>query len=399
MKSVKYGQAAIIAAILALTGNAVRAQESCPLKNAVEIYKRRITEVVGYDSSTGRLVRTPASGDCCKEGKCCSSYKPYDVKCSGCKDGQCCKTEDCCNSKKCDAKCSCCKDSKCSCCEDGKCGCDKDGKCSCEKDKTSVTKTGCASCPFASNLAKRTAIIMVMPASMPLPACCMEAMGMLPHPPMPPGPHVFLPPMMPPMPPIPPTPSMGIGAPVAMPPMPTICPPCAYQDWSYRPIAMPPMPGVCPPGPGHIGNTVWAECPGCAIQCCTTPATSAKVCIIAASSSDQDQLAMQISDDTCIRCKKMTIKIGDNEITVSRFDDRVRVRGEDLKATADCVRTEGKDGLILEGKVVMHCKKDGRSANVIADRVGLDLSNGTVAIQRVAKPSTIGITPVIHESK
>ncbi len=108
---------------------------------------------------------------------------------------------------------------------------------------------------------------------------------------------------------------------------------------------------------------------------------------------------MQIGEDTCIRCKKMTVKIGDNEITVSRFDNRVRVRGEDLKATADCVRTEGKDGLILEGNVVMHCKKDGSSTNVIADRVGLDLSNGTVAIQRTAKSPTLGITPVIHKSK
>src|SRR5581483_8245224 len=145
MKLVRYGQAAIIAAIIALTGNAVRAQESCPHKEC-GIYNR-ICEVLGYDSA-GRLVRTPASGGCCKEGKCCSSYKPYDAKCPSCKDGQCCKTEDCCSSQKCDAKCSCCKDSKCSCCKDGECACDKNGKCSCGKDKTSAAKTGCDCCPF-----------------------------------------------------------------------------------------------------------------------------------------------------------------------------------------------------------------------------------------------------------
>jgi hypothetical protein len=175
-----------------------------------------------------------------------------------------------------------------------------------------------------------------------------------------------------------------------MPPMPAVCPPGYNQDWVYRSVAMPPMPTACPPCTA-FGNTVWAEGPGCAIQCCTTPATSAKVCIIAASSSDQDQLAMEVGDDTCIRCKKMTVKIGDQEFTVSRFEDRVRVRGEALKATAGCVRSDRKGHLILEGDVVLHLKKDGH-APTYADRLELDLNNGAMTIQRAAKAAS----PAVH---
>ena len=99
---------------------------------------------------------------------------------------------------------------------------------------------------------------------------------------------------------------------------------------------------------------------------------------------------MSIGNETCcIRCKKMTVKIGENEITVSRFDDRVRVRGEDLKAIADCVRTEGKDHLILEGDVVLRYKKDGHSANVTGDCVELNLSSGALTIKPAAAKTTV----------
>lgn len=390
MKLVRYGQAAIIAAILSLTGNAVWAQQPCPQKDC-GIYNR-ISEVL---SSIPCEIKVKcyvskdccASGACCKEGKCCSSYKPYDAKCSCCKDGQCCKAEDCCASQKCDSKCSCCKDSKCSCCKDGECACDKNGKCSCGKDKTSATKTGCDCCPFMSNLTKRTAIIMVMPASMPLPPCCMEAMGMLPHPPMPPGPHVFLPPMMPPMPPIPPTPSMGIGMPVAMPPMPAVCAPCPDVNTSWATGTR-----IVAPCPTAKGLTIAA--PG---YFCTSTA-DAKV--RQETAEKNEQLVMFVGDATCISAKKkMTITIGDTKLTLSRFDNRVRIRGEELKATATCVRSDCKDRLILEGNVVLHYKKDGHTAHVTGECIELDLSNGTMAIHKAEKPATIGYYGGAYESK
>jgi hypothetical protein len=318
MSSVRYGQAALIAVIMTLTGNTVWAQEAGQYNV--------VPHGVYFSTQIG-----------CKAGTCS-------------KDGDCC-----CKSGKCEAKCACCKDNKCECKDGSECCCAKSGKCCCGKDRTSVEKDGCG-CPFLGNLAKRTAIIMVMPSSLPLPvSCCMEAMGMLPHPPMPPfppGPHVFLPPM--------PTPI----------PMPHVEP--SYGDVSYG------VRTVCPPGCVPCSNP--------------SPVAVAKVRIAAASSSDQ--LAMCVGEETsiCYKCKKMTVKICDNEITVTRFDDRVRVRcGEELKATADCVCTDGKDRLILEGNVVMHCKKEGRSfANVMkGEHIEVNLSNGAVTIKQHAETAVI----------
>lgn len=346
MTLVRYGQAAMIAAIMVLMGNSVWAQQAEP-----------------------KCIRFELKTECCKDGKCysckevesCCDSKKCDAKCSCCKDGKCCSQ---CKKGDTNAIGACCKDSKCACCKDRECGCDKKGKCSCGEDNTVSTKAACGCCPIMSKLAKHTAIIMVMPASMPLPACCMEAMGMMPHPQMPPGPHVWMPPMMPPFPPIPPTPSMGIGAPM-MPPM--------NVDWCLGYASC----------PAH-GNTVFAASAPSVVPCSATPpATPAKVCITAASASDQ--LEVDVGDETCIRCKKMTIKIGDNEITLSRFDDRVRVRGEDLKATADCIHSDRKERLILEGDVVLHYKKDGHCAHVHGERIELNLSSSAMTIQKAVK--------------
>jgi hypothetical protein len=114
-----------------------------------------------------------------------------------------------------------------------------------------------------------------------------------------------------------------------------------------------------------------------------TPSTTAKVQIVAVPSSSE--LEMKVGDDTCVRCKKMTVTIGGNEIMLSRFEDQVRVRGEELKATADSVRSDRKDRLILEGDVVLHYKKDGHCANVTGDRIELNLSSGAVTIKPAEK--------------
>jgi len=306
MMLVRSGQAALIAAILTFSGNTVWAQAP---------------------NSSGSL-----SADCCQQANCC------EVK-HACATGKCCK-----NGK-------CCKDADC---------CYKDGKCCGSKDKTNVAKAGCG-CPFLSKLTKRTAIILVMPSSLPLPvSCCLEAMGMLPHPPLPvplpAGPHVFLPPMPSPIP-----------------------APYAEPTYGYEAGSLKCIPPVC------VSSPVVA----CGI---TTPATAAKVCIRATPSGDR--LEMGIGEETSIRCKKMTITVNDKEMTVSRFDDRVRIRGADLKATADCVRTEGKDRLILEGDVVLHYKRDGHSANVTGERIELNLSNSALTIQRGAKTT---VTPAVYE--
>lgn len=301
---VRYGQAAMMAAIMTLAGNAVWAQNTSPQKCNSDT-------CIGY-----RAILT-----CCKDGKCC-------------KDGNCCS-----KSKKCEANCACGKDNKCECCKGDDCAC---GKCGCKK-------TTSAGCPIMHKLAKRIGIIMIMPASMPLPApCCMEAMGMLPHPPLPP-PHVLVPPPLPPPVPFPHAVQFNEGNSGTM----------FYS-------------GITPAGPPSVYQI-------------SAPATATKMHITAAPSSDQ--LEMHVGEETCIHCKKMTVTVGENEITVSRFNDHVRIRGEGLKATAGSVCTDGKDRLILEGDVVLHCKKDGQTvAHVMkGEHIELNLSNGAMTIQGAAK--------------
>ena len=319
MTLVQYGQAATITAIMVLTGNTVWAQTG---------------ERQGTIPFTAYFTM---KAECCKDGKCG-------------KAGDCC-----CKNQKCDAKHTCGKDNKCECKDGGESCCAKSGKC-CKETK--------CSCPFLSKLAKRTALIMVMPASLPLPACCLEAMGMLPHPPLPPPPHVFLPPMPAPILPSPPV--------VNAPPVVNV----NEVNTSTGILGLTPA-----------GSSVFA----CSIP---APAIATKVRITAAPSSDQ--LEISVGEETCIRCKKMTVQIGDNAIRVSRFEGRIRVRGEDLKATADCVRTEGKDKLILEGDVVMHSKKNGRSTHVTGDCIEMSLSSTAMTIQRTAKPA---VTPALHYEK
>lgn len=145
---------------------------------------------------------------------------------------------------------------------------------------------------------------------------------------------------------------------------------------------------------GCISGLTPAGTPTVSTCSITTVKPAAKVRVAAMPGYD-DRLEMCVGDETCIRGKKLSIQVGDNgqEITLSRFDDRIRVRGEELKATADCVRTEGKDRLILEGEVVMHYKRDGRAiANVMrGDHIELNLSNGAVTIKSL---QSIGHEPV-----
>jgi hypothetical protein len=476
----RYGQAAVLAALATLMGNVAWAQQGCisGLAPADCCQKAKCCNDKGCC----------ATGACCKDGKCCKNEGNY---CIGCRfeivesDGKCCKDGGCCcKGKKCDAKCTCCKDSKCECGKGGECCCGKSGKCCCTdkgacccKDKSSIKATGCGCCPFLSKLAKGTAIIVVMPSSLPLlGACHVEAMGMLPHPPLPLGPQVVLPAPLPPPPPmlappgLPVMPPPTVAIPVPPPscytgpaPMPVLCAPTPDAAVTpskantqvetclqlldlvselcslVRPLNTPSMcasalellmermspiayaqapaayvthpPQYIPPSPpfpaprepnaqeantgslifgigvnsnsGLTGSIISSGSPAivpCGISA-AAPAADPKVRIIAIPSSYSCELEMNVGDETCIRCKKMTVKIGDNEITVSRFDDRVRVRGEELKATADSVRSDRKDRLILEGDVVLHYKKDGHSANVTGDCIELNLSSGAVTIK------------------
>lgn len=174
------------------------------------------------------------------------------------------------------------------------------------------------------------------------------------------------------------------------PPNPTL--PSA-QYLQHPPQYMPPS----PPGPVAIlPQPTPVDGPPCypptSMQTCSAASGASaptKVRIVAKPSSDQ--LEMSVGDDACMTCKKMVVKLGESSLTLTRVEGKVRVRGTDLKAKADCVRTDRKDRLVLEGDVVMHYSKDGQDAKVTAERIELNLATGAVTIKGTGSLERIGV--------
>ena len=108
------------------------------------------------------------------------------------------------------------------------------------------------------------------------------------------------------------------------------------------------------------------------------------------------QLEMSINDDdACVSSKKLTMNVADCRLTLTSKDGRVRVRAVELDAKADCIRTDRKDHLILEGDAVLHYRKDGQCADVNAERIELNLATGSVTIKPIDKLQRVhgGIMP------
>jgi hypothetical protein len=399
---VRYWQAALLAALATLMGDVVWAQD----------YQQAIQN--GFASGYA----PPAVGVSCP-------HAAAQMKCG--EATPCCQTGDCCTEDKCCKEADCCKEGKC--CEANKCDCAKGGECCCKKGECKCNKSSCCKgaccgcCAIPAKEKKSATIIVVMPSPLPMFGVCHPESGLMP-PPM--NPQVMLPcPPPPPMmaPPGLPMPGMTLPPQMVGMPMPSTyyaCPPgtpyvtkvngghdtcvqflnlVSELSSAVHPLnkssvcgaAMGVLAELCAQPIGYActpDGCVTATLPQpTVVPCCASTAKSpAKLCIVAKPSSDQ--LEMNVGEETCLHCKKMTVTIGENEITLSRFDDRVRVRGDELKATADSVRSERKDRIILEGDVVLHYKKDGHCANVTGDRIELNLSSGAVTIEpAAAKPS------------
>ncbi|HWG44871.1 MAG TPA: hypothetical protein VN688_19010 [Gemmataceae bacterium] len=443
----RYWQAAIVAAAVALTANTARA-EAPPAQSAC--------------------------GDCCKEQGCCknkpcgetscpyilfgTAAKPdFVIQASGCKAEGCCKSGTCCKDKKCCTanecgKCAkeCCKSKDC--CQ-GKCGA---GSGCCAVKSKKVKKRGAV-----------TPIIVVVPMLMPSPAMPVcgpvdpaalmqlrqqySGCGMPFPPPMP----MLAPPGLP----QPPMPSQSVGLPVPPPcygyppcgtamcapmpcpdavlskadrgvdswlslfemaadlchsPVPSMClsalglaadlygqtwsggmtlPSGHYLEhppqYSSSPLPMPrelaaqeaAVSMILPPTVG----TAYASARPTAIPCSVaeslpSPTPTAKVCITA--DWYGSALEMSINDDACLSSKKMTLTVGDRPLTLTTVDGQVRVRAGELSGKADCVCTNRKDSLILEGNAVLHLRKTGQQPEVVkAERIELNLATGSITLQ------------------
>jgi hypothetical protein len=90
--------------------------------------------------------------------------------------------------------------------------------------------------------------------------------------------------------------------------------------------------------------------------------------------------------------------VGASEITLTRLDNRVRVRGECLRATAACVRTDRKNRFILEGDVHLRYHEDDQHASISAECIEMDLTTGSVTIKPAGSSSSVehgtGYVPV-----
>jgi hypothetical protein len=127
----------------------------------------------------------------------------------------------------------------------------------------------------------------------------------------------------------------------------------------------------------------------CTIAVSPTPAPAMKERIVA--SADGDQLEMCVGD-ACMACKKMTVKLGDCMLTVTPFHDKVRIRGDELRATAAGVRMDGKDRLILEGGAVLRHTKAGQQTKIIkAERIELNLRTGKMTVESAGTMERVGV--------
>jgi hypothetical protein len=113
------------------------------------------------------------------------------------------------------------------------------------------------------------------------------------------------------------------------------------------------------------------------------PAEETKVLIEA---SDSGHLEMHAGDGCQTTCRKMVVKMGDHSLAFRCEDGKVCVRSPELKATAKCVRTNGKDHLVLEGDAVLRYHKDGQRANVSAQHIDVNLLTGSVTIESITSP-------------
>lgn len=173
----------------------------------------------------------------------------------------------------------------------------------------------------------------------------------------------------------------------------------------HPPLYNPPSPSWSAPSPlpayppmpespyASSPQTLPVPIPSCAIVPATLTSTAAKVGIVA---TEDNRLEMKTANDGCASCKKMTVKVGGHAVTMFATNGKVRVRATDLKASADSVRTDRKDHLILEGNVVLHYSKAGQHCSkVSAEHIELNLATGSMMVHSAGKSSNVPSQPVV----
>jgi hypothetical protein len=188
---------------------------------------------------------------------------------------------------------------------------------------------------------------------------------------LPDGRYVNHPPMY--MPPCPAFPAQervavdSVKAPCACMPVGTYGPPC------------PPMSGACP---RFAPAMPYASAVGAPIQICaattaprTPPAIRVKAC------EGESRLEITCGGGVQMACKKMDLKLANSPWSLAVGGGQVRLKAPLVNARANEFTTDQKDVVILKGKVRLSYTTDGECAEIRADRVEINFTDGTLKIK------------------
>lgn len=95
--------------------------------------------------------------------------------------------------------------------------------------------------------------------------------------------------------------------------------------------------------------------------------------------------------DAHMTCKKMTVDMGDSPLTIYTAQGKVRIRSADMKARADCILTDRKDRIILQGDALLHYCKGDQRIHMNGERIELNLRTGAVTIQPTVPLPRLGV--------
>lgn len=136
-----------------------------------------------------------------------------------------------------------------------------------------------------------------------------------------------------------------------------------------------------------------ASCPAGAApltQCLATelarPSLSSPSIFRAIKEEGHTRLEMVNGPSTRMTCKSMTWGVpGGSTLKLSAAGERVLVTGDRLKVAANRVIADGKDRLVMEGKVRFSGERDGAPWKITAERVVVNLADGRVEIEARTK--------------
>jgi lipopolysaccharide export system protein LptA len=166
-------------------------------------------------------------------------------------------------------------------------------------------------------------------------------------------------------------------------------PPPAEMPYGFAPPAPPPATAAVGPMPAA---------PAAALSQFMTvePAKPASHHLVFRAVTEDGQGRLEIhSGDLCAICENLVFKSsGGTACTLCVGNKQVHLHGPAFKASADSITRVGQEErFILEGHVSLKCDRDGQHADVTAERVVVNLAEGSFEVKPATKSTSA--TPVV----